>query len=83
MAEHEYDLLLRPDYRTTRHMQWFYFKITGGIKPKTPYRFTILNFCKVVYRCMSTSYTHSCRPPTPIYSHPIPMDVTLTPTLIG
>ncbi|XP_011298890.1 cytosolic carboxypeptidase 2 [Fopius arisanus] len=40
-----YQLHLRKDLYTQRHMQWFYFRISNT-KSKTMYRLSIVNFCK-------------------------------------
>ncbi|XP_073965826.1 nna1 carboxypeptidase isoform X2 [Choristoneura fumiferana] len=40
-----YELHLRTDLYTNRHMQWFYFKVTNT-KKQTTYRFSIVNLSK-------------------------------------
>ncbi|XP_065158506.1 cytosolic carboxypeptidase Nna1 [Atheta coriaria] len=40
-----YELYLRHDMYTNRHMQWFYFRVTG-MKKGLVYRFSIVNFTK-------------------------------------
>ncbi|CAH8653361.1 unnamed protein product [Dicrocoelium dendriticum] len=41
----EYELTLRPDMHTSKHVQWFYFAVRNAI-PKQTYRFRIANFTK-------------------------------------
>ena len=41
-----YELWLRRDLYTTKHMQWFYFRISNA-QPNINYRFTIVNLIKV------------------------------------
>lgn len=47
-----YELYLRPDLYTDRHVQWFYFRIQN-MKVNLQYRFSIVNFNKPdsLYRC--------------------------------
>ncbi|XP_046456232.1 cytosolic carboxypeptidase 2-like isoform X2 [Daphnia pulex] len=40
-----YELHLRPDLYTSRHLQWFYFSIKN-MQARTTYRFSIVNFAK-------------------------------------
>jgi len=44
-GEFEYDLVLRPDYRTEGHTQWFYFRV-GNTRKGVKYRFTLINYAK-------------------------------------
>eukprot|EP00656_Telonema_subtile_P049790 TRINITY_DN6270_c0_g1_i4.p1 TRINITY_DN6270_c0_g1~~TRINITY_DN6270_c0_g1_i4.p1 ORF type:complete len:1159 (+),score=278.37 TRINITY_DN6270_c0_g1_i4:291-3767(+) len=41
----EYDLTLSPDTNSSRHKQWFYFRVSN-ITPQTEYTFNIINFEK-------------------------------------
>jgi hypothetical protein len=41
----EYDLFIRVDANTKRHLTWFYFSIER-ITPNKKYKFNILNFTK-------------------------------------
>eukprot|EP00391_Amoebophrya_sp_Ameob2_P000675 CAMPEP_0179009986 /NCGR_PEP_ID=MMETSP0795-20121207/16561_1 /TAXON_ID=88552 /ORGANISM="Amoebophrya sp., Strain Ameob2" /LENGTH=993 /DNA_ID=CAMNT_0020705213 /DNA_START=120 /DNA_END=3100 /DNA_ORIENTATION=- len=41
----EYDLVLNPDYNTTSHAQWYYFRVTN-MRRGTAYRFNIINLIK-------------------------------------
>ncbi|OPJ69067.1 cytosolic carboxypeptidase 3 isoform C [Patagioenas fasciata monilis] len=43
--EFEYQLTLRADLYTSRHMQWYYFQVSNT-QAGMPYRFTIVNFTK-------------------------------------
>ncbi|XP_075413514.1 cytosolic carboxypeptidase 3 [Tenrec ecaudatus] len=45
VAEHEYQLTLRPDLFTNKHTQWYYFQVTNT-QAGVAYRFTIVNFTK-------------------------------------
>ncbi|XP_028815116.1 cytosolic carboxypeptidase 2 isoform X2 [Denticeps clupeoides] len=42
---HEYELTLRHDLYTTKHTQWFYFRVKK-VKAGVTYRFTIINLLK-------------------------------------
>ncbi|ETM49201.1 hypothetical protein, variant [Phytophthora nicotianae P10297] len=52
IGQFEYDLVLRPDFNSPGHMQWFYFAVSNIQTPNaTPragqkYRFNIVNLCK-------------------------------------
>ncbi|XP_021270827.1 cytosolic carboxypeptidase 3 isoform X3 [Numida meleagris] len=54
--EFEYQLTLRTDLYTSRHVQWFYFQVSNT-QAGMPYRFTIVNFTK-----RSSLYSHGLRP---------------------
>ncbi|CAD7957535.1 unnamed protein product [Amoebophrya sp. A120] len=41
----EYDLVLNPDYNTTSHAQWFYFRVANTRK-NVRYRFNLINMIK-------------------------------------
>mmetsp|Transcript_14003 Transcript_14003/g.21826 ORF Transcript_14003/g.21826 Transcript_14003/m.21826 type:complete len:136 (+) Transcript_14003:743-1150(+) len=41
----EYDLILKPDYLTKNHSQWFYFRLKNTKAGQT-YRFNIINLLK-------------------------------------
>ena len=43
--EFEYDLILKPDYNTRGHTQWYYFRISN-IRTGKLYRFNIINLMK-------------------------------------
>lgn len=43
--EHEYDLILNPDYNTKSHTQWYLFRV-GNTRKGPAYRFNILNMQK-------------------------------------
>jgi len=43
----DYELLLRPDLYTGKHTQWYFFSV-GNMRARQLYRFTILNFYKVI-----------------------------------
>ncbi|XP_072034203.1 cytosolic carboxypeptidase 2-like isoform X2 [Amphiura filiformis] len=45
VSEFEYELQLRCDLYTDKHIQWFYFRVQNA-KPAAKYRFTITNFMK-------------------------------------
>ncbi|KAF6771829.1 hypothetical protein AHF37_09289 [Paragonimus kellicotti] len=42
---YDYELTLKPDLYTRRHVQWFYFAVRNAI-PGVVYRFFIVNFTK-------------------------------------
>ncbi|KAF4042161.1 Zinc carboxypeptidase [Phytophthora infestans] len=52
IGQFEYDLVLRPDFNTSGHMQWFYFAVSNIQTPESSsragqkYRFNIVNLCK-------------------------------------
>ncbi|POM73003.1 Metalloprotease family M14A [Phytophthora palmivora] len=52
IGQYEYDLVLRHDFNSPGHMQWFYFAISNIQMPSTSprtgqkYRFNIVNLCK-------------------------------------
>jgi len=54
--EFEYQLTLRTDLYTSRHVQWFYFQVSNT-QAGMPYRFTIVNFTK-----RKSLYRHGLRP---------------------
>ncbi|CAM5084481.1 unnamed protein product, partial [Eretmochelys imbricata] len=56
VSEFEYQLTLRTDLYTTRHTQWYYFRVTNT-HAGMPYRFTIVNFTKP-----TSLYNHGMRP---------------------
>ncbi|XP_053513039.1 cytosolic carboxypeptidase 3 isoform X4 [Artibeus jamaicensis] len=45
VADHEYQLTVRPDLFTKKHTQWYYFQVTNT-QAGIVYRFTIINFTK-------------------------------------
>ncbi|KAK9516970.1 hypothetical protein VZT92_024873 [Zoarces viviparus] len=56
VSVYDYELTLRTDMYTTKHTQWFYFRVRN-MKAGVTYRFTIVNLMK------STSlYSHGMRP---------------------
>lgn len=54
--EFEYDLILKPDYNTRGHTQWYYFRISN-IRTNKNYRFNIINLMKP-----DSLYNHGMRP---------------------
>jgi cytosolic carboxypeptidase protein 2/3 len=54
--EFEYDLILKPDYNTNRHTQWYYFRVGNTVAGRT-YRFNIINLLKP-----DSLYNHGMRP---------------------
>ena len=54
--EFEYDLILKPDYGTNRHTQWYYFRVSNTMAGQT-YRFNIINLLKP-----DSLYNHGMRP---------------------
>lgn len=44
-CDFEYNLILKPDYFTTTHTQWYYFSVANTRKDKE-YRFNIINMMK-------------------------------------
>ena len=44
-GEFDYDLILRPDFRTTGHTQWYYFRL-NNVRANKKYRFMIVNYTK-------------------------------------
>ncbi|XP_024137084.1 cytosolic carboxypeptidase 2 [Oryzias melastigma] len=53
---HDYQLTLRPDLYTTKHTQWFYFRVRK-MRARVTYRFTIINLMK-----SSSLYCHGMKP---------------------
>ncbi|XP_069018057.1 cytosolic carboxypeptidase 2 isoform X1 [Embiotoca jacksoni] len=53
---YDYELILRADMYTTKHTQWFYFRVRN-MKAGVTYRFTITNLMK-----KSSLYSHGMRP---------------------
>lgn len=47
-GEFDYELYLRYDLYTKRNTQWFYFRMQN-IRADKKYRFTIVNFFKVIF----------------------------------
>lgn len=45
MLEFEYQLILRPDWNTLSHTQWFFFSVANTRKD-VEYRFSIINMMK-------------------------------------
>ncbi|CAG9462836.1 unnamed protein product [Pedinophyceae sp. YPF-701] len=45
VGEFEYDLILRPDYGSDNHVQWFFFG-ASNLRAGQPYKFNIVNFTK-------------------------------------
>lgn len=45
VSDTEYDLVLNPDYNTSAHAQWFYFKVSNTRKDVT-YRLNLINMVK-------------------------------------
>ena len=43
--EYEYQLILKTDWQTTGHTQWFYFSVANTRK-NVEYKFTIINLMK-------------------------------------
>ena len=60
VGKDEYDLLLAPDTGTSRHMQWFYFRI-ANVRQGSQYKFNIVNMCKKqsLYNCGLRPLTYS------------------------
>lgn len=54
--ENEYDLILKPDFLTKNHTQWFYFRVQNTRANKT-YRFNIINLLKP-----DSLYNHGMKP---------------------
>ena len=54
--EFEYDLILKPDYMTRGHTQWYYFRVSNTLAGRT-YRFNIINLLKP-----DSLYNHGMRP---------------------
>eukprot|EP00347_Sterkiella_histriomuscorum_P022736 403337354 len=54
--EFEYDLILKPDYNTRGHTQWFYFRVQN-MKAGRTYRFNIINLLKP-----DSLYNHGMKP---------------------
>ncbi|XP_023811898.1 cytosolic carboxypeptidase 2 isoform X4 [Oryzias latipes] len=53
---HDYQLTLRPDLYTSKHMQWFYFRVRK-MRAGATYRFTIINLTK-----SRSLYCHGMKP---------------------
>ena len=43
--EYEYQIILRNDYNTQGHTQWFYFSV-ANVRKDVEYKFTIINLMK-------------------------------------
>lgn len=56
MYEYEYDLILKPDYKTKGNTQWYYFRVSNTRTGRT-YRFNIINLLKP-----DSLYNHGMRP---------------------
>uniref|UniRef100_A0A8C5QQR7 AGBL carboxypeptidase 3 n=1 Tax=Leptobrachium leishanense TaxID=445787 RepID=A0A8C5QQR7_9ANUR len=56
IGEYDYQITLRTDLYTTRHTQWYYFRVKNT-KGSIPYRFTIINFMKP-----TSLYNHGMQP---------------------
>ncbi|XP_063785094.1 cytosolic carboxypeptidase 3 isoform X2 [Pseudophryne corroboree] len=56
VGDYDYQLTLRTDLYTSRHTQWFYFRVKNT-RAGVPYRFTIINFMK-----RTSLYNHGMRP---------------------
>lgn len=54
-GEFEYELYLRYDLYTKRNTQWFYFRLQN-IRANKRYRFTIVNFFKVIMHRVQCIY---------------------------
>jgi len=46
-GQYNYELWLRTDLYTEKHTQWYYFMVSNT-KPNVTYRFTVVNFIKVL-----------------------------------
>ena len=46
-GDYDYELWLRNDLYTSKHTQWFYFRVSNTT-PDVTYRFTIVNLMKVI-----------------------------------
>ncbi|CAH2276640.1 cytosolic carboxypeptidase 3 isoform X1, partial [Pelobates cultripes] len=55
-GEFDYQITLRTDLYTTRHTQWYYFRVRNT-RASIPYRFTIVNFMKP-----TSLYNHGMQP---------------------
>merc|ERR1719262_1550345 len=60
--EHEYDLILNPDYNTKSHTQWYFFSVSNTRKGPT-YRFNMINMVKPgsVYNEGMRPLIYSCK----------------------
>ncbi|XP_057185932.1 cytosolic carboxypeptidase 2 isoform X1 [Triplophysa rosa] len=56
VGQHDYELTLRSDLYTTKHTQWFYFRVRN-MKAGVSYRFTVINLMKA-----SSLYSAGMRP---------------------
>ncbi|XP_016423776.1 cytosolic carboxypeptidase 2-like [Sinocyclocheilus rhinocerous] len=56
VGQYDYELTLRPDLYTTKHTQWFYFRVRN-MRAGVTYRFTIINLMKA-----SSLYSAGMRP---------------------
>ncbi|XP_055047634.2 cytosolic carboxypeptidase 2 [Misgurnus anguillicaudatus] len=56
VGQHDYELTLRTDLYTTKHTQWFYFRVRN-MRAGVSYRFTIINLMK-----SSSLYSAGMRP---------------------
>ena len=45
IGEHEYELVMKNDYNTNGHTQWYYFQVKN-VRKGVPYKFNICNFYK-------------------------------------
>ena len=45
MFEYEYQLILKTDWSTTSHTQWFYFSV-ANVRKDVEYKFSIVNLMK-------------------------------------
>jgi hypothetical protein len=45
VGEHEYELVMKNDYNTNGHTQWYYFQVKN-VRKGVPYKFNICNFYK-------------------------------------
>ncbi|KAL0154989.1 hypothetical protein M9458_049252, partial [Cirrhinus mrigala] len=55
-GQYDYELTLRTDLYTTKHTQWFYFRVRS-MRAGVTYRFTIINLMKA-----SSLYSAGMRP---------------------
>ncbi|KAM4748698.1 cytosolic carboxypeptidase 3 [Rhinophrynus dorsalis] len=56
VGDYDYQLTLRTDLYTNRHIQWYYFRVKNT-RAGVPYRFTIVNLMKP-----TSLYSHGMRP---------------------
>jgi hypothetical protein len=45
VGDYEYDLILKYDYNSTNHTQWYYFKVSNTRRGQI-YKFNIINLIK-------------------------------------